>query len=84
MVTPEITARVEQALALIRPYLVNDGGNLVLERITDDLVVHVRLEGACGTCPFSTMTMRNGVKESVMRSVPEIRDVIAIEATADC
>ena len=68
-------------MALIRPYLVNDGGNLVLERITDDLV---RLEGACGTCPFSTMTMRNGVKESVMRSVPEIKDVIATETTADC
>jgi Fe-S cluster biogenesis protein NfuA len=49
--------------------------------ITDDMVVKVKLVGACSTCPQSFMTMKAGIEEAVRRSVPEIKGVEAINLT---
>ena len=46
--------------------------------ITDDFIVKLELEGACGTCPMSPMTMKAGVEEALMRDVPEIKGVVAV------
>lgn len=74
----ELEVRVEQALDNIRPYLEVDGGNIKLLEITDDLVVKLEFLGACGTCPMSSMTFKAGVEESILRNVPEIKGVDAI------
>ena len=74
----ELTGRVERALDQIRPYMEADGGNVRLLEITDDMVVRLELLGACGSCPMSTMTMKAGVEQSVLRAVPEIKAVVAI------
>ena len=73
-----ITARVEEALNQIRPYLEADGGNVTLKEITDDLVVKLELHGACRTCSMSVMTMKAGVEETVRRAVPEVKAVEAV------
>ena len=73
--------RVEQALDTIRPYLAADGGNVRVLGITDDMVLHLELLGACGTCPMSAMTLKAGVEESVRKAVPEIQSVVAINLT---
>ncbi|OEK00438.1 hypothetical protein BFP97_02445 [Roseivirga sp. 4D4] len=70
--------RVEAALEKIRPFLIADGGNVKVLEITDDLIVKLELEGACGTCPMSPMTMKAGVEEALKRDVPEIKGVEAI------
>ena len=70
--------RVEAALDKIRPFLITDGGNVKLLEITDDFIVKLELEGACGTCPMSPMTMKAGVEEALMRDVPEIKGVVAV------
>ncbi|OEK04055.1 NifU family protein [Roseivirga misakiensis] len=70
--------RVEAALDKIRPFLIADGGNVRVLEITDDLVVKLELEGACGTCPMSPMTMKAGVEEALKRDIPEITGVEAI------
>ncbi len=70
--------RVEAALDKIRPFLIADGGNVKVLEITDDLVVRLELEGACGTCPMSPMTMKAGVEEALKRDIPEIKGVEAI------
>ena len=46
--------------------------------ITDENVVNVELLGACGSCPYSTMTLKNGVEEAVKKALPEIKSVEAI------
>ena len=74
-------ARVEEALQTIRPYLEADGGNVKLLEISEDMVVHLELLGACGTCPMSTMTLKAGVEEAIKRAVPEITGVAAINIT---
>ncbi len=72
----EITRKVEEVIEQIRPYLQDDGGDIDLIEITDDLVVKVKLKGACGCCPYSIMTLKNGVEESIKKIVPEIKEVV--------
>lgn len=71
-------AKIESALEKIRPYLQQDGGDITLIEVTDDLIVKVRLLGACGSCPYSIQTLKNGVETALRRDVPEIKDVVAV------
>jgi Fe-S cluster biogenesis protein NfuA len=74
----ELRQRVENALEQIRPFLADDGGNISLEEISDDMVAKVMLHGACSSCSMSLMTLKAGVEETIMRAVPEIRAVEAV------
>jgi Fe-S cluster biogenesis protein NfuA len=73
--------QVETALNSIRPYLVEDGGNVSVEEITADNVVKLKLLGACGSCPMSIMTLKAGIEEAIKKAVPEITGVEAINLT---
>jgi len=72
-----IKERVTKALNRVRPYLQNDGGDIDLVEITDDLTVKVRLTGACHGCPYSMQTLKAGVEQAIMQEVPEIKRVIS-------
>jgi Fe-S cluster biogenesis protein NfuA len=76
----DIKNRVETALDKIRPYLIADGGNIELVEITDDKIVKVQLTGACSGCPFSMQTLKAGVEMAVKKEVPEIVEVVDIQA----
>lgn len=69
--------KVEAALELIRPSLRADGGDVELVDVKDG-VATVRLTGACGSCPMSTMTLKMGVEKVVKEEVPEITELIAL------
>lgn len=79
MTTPELVKRVEAALDTLRPYLEADKGNVSLIDITDDMVVRLRFHGACSSCSMSAMTLKAGIEQAILRSVPEIREVKAIQ-----
>ena len=70
--------KIELALDEIRPFLQADGGNIDLVEVTDDLVVKVRLLGACSSCNVSMMTMKSGVERAIKRVLPEVKQVIDI------
>jgi Fe-S cluster biogenesis protein NfuA len=74
----ELNEKVKNLLEQIRPYLQADGGDLNFVNITDDNVVNVELTGACGTCAFSTVTLKNGVEATLKKALPEIKEVVAI------
>ncbi|KAM7275059.1 hypothetical protein ACFE04_016925 [Oxalis oulophora] len=74
--TPE---NVESVLDEIRPYLISDGGNVALHEI-DGNVVRLKLQGACGSCPSATMTMKMGIERKLMEKIPEI---VAVESVPD-
>lgn len=74
--------RVEAALDGVRPYLEADGGNVTVSEITEDGTVILELLGACGTCPMSTMTFKAGLEEAILKAVPEIKKVEALNLTA--
>ncbi|MFN8211248.1 MAG: NifU family protein [Bacteroidales bacterium] len=71
--------RVIKALERVRPYLQSDGGDISLVEITDDNTVKVRLQGACHGCPFSIQTLKAGVEQTLLREVPEVRKVVAVD-----
>ena len=77
-VDQDFMLRVESALDQIRPYLEADGGNVKVLEVTEDMVLKLELLGACGSCPMSTMTLKAGVEQSVLRAVPEIKSVEAV------
>lgn len=70
--------KVEKALQTIRPYLQADGGDVELVKVTEEGIVEVRLTGACRGCPMSQMTLRAGVERALIREIPGIRRVEAV------
>jgi Fe-S cluster biogenesis protein NfuA len=73
-----LLAKVEQALDTIRPYLLTDGGNVLVSNITDDMTIYLELTGACSSCPMSAMTFKAGIEETILKNVPEIKKVVAL------
>lgn len=65
---------VEKVLDELRPYLMADGGNVELVEI-EGPVVRLRLQGVCGSCPSSTMTLRMGIERKLKEAIPEIAEV---------
>jgi Fe-S cluster biogenesis protein NfuA len=65
---------VETVLDEMRPYLISDGGNVKLIEL-DGPIVKVQLQGACGSCPSSTMTLKMGIERRLKEMIPEISEV---------
>ena len=70
--------RVEEVLELLRPSLQADGGDVELIDVTEDGIVKVRLTGACGGCPFATLTLKEGIESAIKEEIPEVKEVIAV------
>jgi Fe-S cluster biogenesis protein NfuA len=70
--------QVKEALELVRPALQADGGDVELVDVTDDGVVSVRLKGACGSCPMSTMTLKMGIERTLKMKVPAVTSVVQV------
>ena len=68
---------VEKVLDELRPFLMADGGNVEIAEI-DGPIVKVRLQGACGSCPSSTMTLKMGIERKLMEMIPEVSEVIQV------
>jgi len=71
---PLTNENVENVLDEMRPYLMADGGNVELVEI-DGPIVKLRLQGACGSCPSSAMTLRMGIERRLREFIPEIAEV---------
>jgi Fe-S cluster biogenesis protein NfuA len=69
--------KVNEILDKIRPSIQADGGDVELIDIREDKVVVVRLKGACGTCPMSTLTLKAGIERIMKEAIPEVKEVIA-------
>jgi len=74
----ELIQKVKNVIDQIKPYLEADGGSISFVEITDENVVNVELHGACRSCPMSLMTLKNGVEQAMVKAVPEIKSVEAI------
>lgn len=79
----ELNKRVEDALNQIRPYLEADGGNVSLVEVTENMVVKLKLLGACKNCSMSMMTLKAGIEETIKRAIPEIISVEAVSSAEE-
>lgn len=80
MATKNVDAlkKIKKAIASIRPYLITDGGDVELVDVSDDLVVKVKLRGACEGCPFSEQTLRAGIEQAIRKELPELKEVLSV------
>ena len=77
--TMDARQKIEEVLDTIRPALRSDGGDVeFIDFDEDDGIVHLRLMGACGSCPVSMMTLKQGIERRIVGVVPEVRGVIAL------
>jgi Fe-S cluster biogenesis protein NfuA len=77
----DVEARVERALADVRPYLRSHGGDVELLGVSDGFA-RVRLQGTCNGCASSTATLKHAIEEAVARVAPEL-DGVEAEGVVD-
>ena len=70
--------RVQEVLNLVRPALQADGGDVELVDVSEEGIVSVKLTGACGSCPMSTMTLKMGIEKTLMENIPEVKEVVQV------
>ena len=68
---------VEKGLDELRPFLMADGGNVEVVEL-DGPIVKVRRQGAGGSCPSSTMTLKMGIERKMRESIPEVSEVVQV------
>ncbi|HEU5209735.1 MAG TPA: NifU family protein [Longimicrobiales bacterium] len=71
--------KIEDVLDSLRPALRSDGGDVeFIDYDEDDGIVQLRLVGACGSCPISTLTLKQGIERRIMLAVPEVTGIVAL------
>jgi Fe-S cluster biogenesis protein NfuA len=66
--------KILEVLDEIRPALQADGGDVEFIDYNDG-IVHVRMQGACGSCPMSLMTLKQGIEARMKAKIPEVKAV---------
>lgn len=70
----KIETRINQLIDKIRPYLINDGGDIEFIKYEDN-IVYVKLTGACEGCPMMDITLKDGIEQLITNEIPEIKEV---------
>lgn len=71
--------RIQEVLEQIRPALHADGGDVEFLGFDEsEGIVHLRLMGACESCPISMLTLKEGIEKRIQNSLPEVTEVLAI------
>lgn len=74
MSNADLKEQVQEVLDKLRPFLLRDGGDCELVDVEDG-VVKLRLLGACGSCPSSTITLKAGIERALLEEVPGVVEV---------
>ena len=71
--------QIKKVIEEIRPSLQMDGGDIELVEVDEKKgIVKVKLQGACATCPMSTMTLKMGVEAELKKKVKGVKEVIQV------
>ena len=73
-----IELRIRAIIDKVRPFLLNDGGNLEFVKFEDG-IVYVKLLGACEDCPMLDVTLKDGIEELIINEIPEVKEVRNID-----
>jgi Fe-S cluster biogenesis protein NfuA len=78
----DIETRVLRGLEAVRPYLKSHGGDCELVSVRDG-IVRLKLHGTCGSCPSSSLTLKNAVEDALYEAAPDILEIIPENAAAE-
>lgn len=68
---------VSEVLDKLRPFLQRDGGDVELVDVEDG-IVKLKLMGACGSCPSSTITLKAGIERALFEEVDGVQEVVQV------
>lgn len=74
----EIIKRILELIERLRPFLLNDGGNLEFVKFEDG-IVYVKMLGACKDCAMMDITLKEGIEEIIINEIPEVKEVKNID-----
>jgi Thioredoxin-like proteins and domains len=74
--TKTLEDTIKEAVEMFRPQLQADGGDMEYISLDDQKRVHLKLIGACGSCPMAVMTLKMGVERYLKDACPEITEVV--------
>ena len=74
----EQESKIINIIEKLRPFLINDGGNIEFVKYEDN-VVYIRLLGACANCGMLDLTLKDGIEAAIVNEVPEVREVINVD-----
>ena len=67
--------KIIEIIEKLRPYLMNDGGDIEFVKYEDN-IVYVRLSGACAECHMIDITLKDGIEAAIQEEVPEVEEVV--------
>ena len=69
-----IEEKIKSTIEKMRPFLINDGGDLEYIKYQDN-IVYIKLKGACQGCPMMDITIKEGIEQLLVNEIPEIKEV---------
>ena len=69
--------KIQEIIDKLRPFLINDGGNIEYIKYEDN-IVYIKMMGACANCQMLDFTLRDGRAAAIMSEVPNVKDVINV------
>lgn len=70
----EIEQKIISVIEKIRPFLINDGGNIEYIKFENG-IVYVKMTGHCSDCPMLDVTLKESIELAITSEVPEVIEV---------
>lgn len=71
--------KIKAVIEQLRPFLINDGGNIEFVKYEDD-IVYIEMMGACANCQMLDLTLKDGIESAIKEEVPSVKEVINISS----
>lgn len=69
--------RIIELIDAVRPYLINDGGNIEFVKYEDN-IVYIKMLGACADCEVLDFTLKDGIEQMIKDEIEEVKEVVNI------
>lgn len=73
----EQEAKILEIIDKLRPFLINDGGNIEFVKYENN-IVYIKMMGACANCQMMDITLKEGIEAAIMNEVPEVVEVVNV------
>lgn len=74
--------KVIEIIEKLRPFLINDGGNIEFIKLENN-IVYIKMLGACADCVMMDYTLKEGIEMAIKDEVPSIIEVVNVNNNID-
>lgn len=78
----ETEKKINEIIDHLRPFLINDGGNIEFVEYKDN-IVYIKMGGSCADCQMLDLTLKDGIEATLMEEIPEIKGVVNVQGSFD-